>query len=133
MLAVWITFVHFSVSVAMSLPNSVGEPIRTAAPSSPILVMIAWSARAALISRLSVPIISELVFLGAQTPCQFVESNPGTKWESGGMSGRAGHCSLDADHVQRMEAALDIAWSTMVAADKSISGGMLAAAAREML
>src|SRR5580693_8143293 len=68
MLAARITLPHFSVSSAMNLPNSadvigIGEP-----PRSAILAFIAVSASAALISLLSLPMISAGVFLGAPRP-----------------------------------------------------------------
>src|SRR6266446_3221448 len=48
-----ITLAHFSVSSAMSLPKSAGEPASTMPPSSANFALIPASARAALISPLS--------------------------------------------------------------------------------
>jgi hypothetical protein len=59
MLAARITLPHFSVSSAISLPKSAGEPASTVPPRS---------ARPALISFLSLSMISMAVFLGAPRP-----------------------------------------------------------------
>src|SRR5262249_10890918 len=50
MLAARITLAHFSVSSAMSLPKSAGEPESTEAPRSARRALIVGSARARLIS-----------------------------------------------------------------------------------
>src|ERR1700686_5536160 len=57
------TLTHFSVSSAMSLPKSVGEPARGIPPKSARRVFILGSARAALISLLILLTISSGVFL----------------------------------------------------------------------
>src|SRR5262245_61321624 len=69
-----ITLAHFSVSSAMSLPKSAGEPAITVPPSSAIRALILGSARAALISLLSRLTISAGVFVGAPTPNQALDS-----------------------------------------------------------
>ena len=63
-----ITLPHFSVSSAMSLPKSAGEPGITAPPSSASRAFIFGSARPALTSLLSFSTISADVFLGAPMP-----------------------------------------------------------------
>jgi hypothetical protein len=65
-----ITLAHFSISSATSLPKSVGEPVSTVPPRSAIRAFMLGSARAALISLLSVSMISAGVFLGAPRPNQ---------------------------------------------------------------
>src|SRR5262249_10859733 len=70
MLAARITLPHFSVSSAMSLPNSEGEPASTVPPRSARRAFIFESARPALISRLSLSMISAGVLLGAPIPAQ---------------------------------------------------------------
>src|SRR5262245_28782957 len=65
-----ITLPHFSVSSAMSLPKSAGESASTSPPRSASRVFSLGSARAALISLLSLSMIAEGVFLGAPTPNQ---------------------------------------------------------------
>ena len=67
-LAARITLPHFSVSSAMSLPNSAGEPAKRVPPKSASRALILGSARAALISLLSFSTISAGVFLGAPMP-----------------------------------------------------------------
>ena len=62
------TLPHFSISAAMSLPKSVGDPGSTVVPRSASLAFILASARAALISLFSLPMIAEAVFLGAPRP-----------------------------------------------------------------
>jgi hypothetical protein len=59
------TFAHFSVSSAMSLPKSGGEPAIVMPPRSARWVFIFGSARAPLTSLLSFSTISAGVFLGA--------------------------------------------------------------------
>ena len=63
-----ITLAHFSVSSAMSVPKSAGEPERTVPPRSANRALIVGLARAALISLLTLPMISAGVFLGAPRP-----------------------------------------------------------------
>src|SRR5262249_44999098 len=70
MLASRITLAHFSVSSAMSLPKSPGEPPSVVPPRSASCALILGSASAALISLLSFSIISTGVFLGAPIPHQ---------------------------------------------------------------
>src|SRR6516164_2713054 len=62
------TFPHFSVSSAMSLPKSAGEPGRTAPPRLANRAFSLGSARPALISVLSFSTISDGVFFGALRP-----------------------------------------------------------------
>src|SRR5712671_5846337 len=57
---------HFSVSSAMSLPKSAGEP-GSGTPKSASRAFIFGSTRAALISLLSLSTIAESVLLGAPT------------------------------------------------------------------
>src|SRR5262245_27174438 len=64
------TLPHFSVSSAMSLPKSAGEPGSAAAPNPASRAFIWESARPALISLLSFSTISAGVFLGAPRPSQ---------------------------------------------------------------
>src|SRR5262249_19141933 len=64
----FITLAHFSVSVTMSLPNSVGEPASTVLPMSAIRAFMMGLARAALISLFSLSITSGGVFLRAPIP-----------------------------------------------------------------
>src|SRR5262249_40490548 len=78
MFAVLITLPHFSVSSAMSLPKSVGEPTSGVPPRSASRVVILGSARPALISLLSLSTISAGVVFGAQTPNQLLASYPRT-------------------------------------------------------
>jgi hypothetical protein len=52
-------------------------------PSSASLVLEAESARLALISLLSLSMISVGVFLGKPTPCQVLDSLPGKKLANG--------------------------------------------------
>src|SRR5438445_3021110 len=58
-----ITFPHFSVSSAMSLPKSAGEPVSGVPPNSTRRALILASARAELISLFSLSTISPGVFL----------------------------------------------------------------------
>src|SRR5262249_54137483 len=74
MLRARITLPHFSVSSAISLAKSAGEPGRTVAPRSASRAVILGSARAALISLLSLSTISIGVFLGAPMPNQKLAS-----------------------------------------------------------
>jgi hypothetical protein len=70
MLAARITLPHFSVSSAISFPKSAGEPASTVPPRSASRDFILGSARARLISLLSLSTIPVGVFLGAPMPYQ---------------------------------------------------------------
>src|SRR5262245_10026499 len=70
MLRARITLPHFSVSSAMHLAKSAGEPANTATPRSVRRFLIFGSARAALISLLSVSTIAMGVPLGVTIPYQ---------------------------------------------------------------
>src|SRR5262249_28736699 len=83
------TLPHFSVSSAMSLPKSVDESASGVLPRSAIRALILGSARPALISRLSLSIISAGVFLGAPRPIQPLASYPGKNSATEGTSGSA--------------------------------------------
>src|SRR5262249_38971908 len=74
MLAARITLPHFSVSAAMCLPKSAGEPESAATPNSVSRAFILRSARAALVSLLSLSTISAGVFFGAPMPVQKLAS-----------------------------------------------------------
>src|SRR5262245_40432414 len=69
-----ITLAHFSVSLAMSLPKSAGEPVSPVLPSSARRSLILGSASAALISLLSLSMTSVGVLLGAPTPKKLLAS-----------------------------------------------------------
>src|ERR1700730_7198496 len=69
-----ITFAHFSVSSAMIFANSAGEPMIGGPPSSANRAWIAGSAKAVLISRLSLSTISGGVPLRAHKPFQELAS-----------------------------------------------------------
>src|SRR5262249_3106906 len=71
------TLPHFSVSSAMSLPKSAGEPGRTVPPRLASCALNLGLARPALISLLSLSIICGGVFLGAPTPYHWLASKPG--------------------------------------------------------
>ena len=58
------TFAHFSISSAMSLPKSAGEPASAVAPRSASRAFTLGSARPAFISLLSLSMISGGVLLG---------------------------------------------------------------------
>src|SRR6266436_5898392 len=62
------TLVHFSVSSAMSLPNSEGEPTSAVPPSSANRAFILGSPNATLISWLSLSMTTAGVRLGAPIP-----------------------------------------------------------------
>src|SRR6202035_1409622 len=64
------TFAHFSVSSAMNLPKSAGEPANTPQPRSSRRLRIPGSASAALTSLLSLATTSGGVPAGAATPYQ---------------------------------------------------------------
>src|SRR5262245_24381868 len=68
------TLPHFSVSSAISLPKSAGEPASTVPPRSASRAFMLGSARPALISLLSLSTISTGVFFGAPIPIQLVAS-----------------------------------------------------------
>src|SRR5215475_6493008 len=68
------TLAHFSVSSAMILPNSAGEPASTVPPKSASCAFILESARPALISLLSLSMVSVGVFLGAPIPYHVLAS-----------------------------------------------------------
>src|SRR5262245_55812960 len=62
------TLAHFSVSSAISLPYSAGEPDNGVPPTLASRALILGSARPALISVLSLSMISAGVFRGAPSP-----------------------------------------------------------------
>src|SRR5262245_43815219 len=64
------TFAHFCVSSEMNVPKSADEPVSIMPPSSVSLVFSLGAARPALISLLSLSMISAGVFFGAPTPYQ---------------------------------------------------------------
>ena len=68
------TFADFSVSSAMNLPKSAGEPGCAVAPNSASRAFILGSTRAALISLLSLSTILAGVFFGAPMPVQKLDS-----------------------------------------------------------
>src|SRR5262249_53016736 len=70
MFAARITLPHFSVSSAMSLLKSAGEPASTVLPRSASCALIFASASVVLISLLSLSMISVGVLLGEPMPCQ---------------------------------------------------------------
>src|SRR5262249_58077875 len=72
-----ITFAHFSVSSAMNLPKSAGEPTSDVLPRSASRALMLGSARPALISLLSLSTTSAGVAFGAPTPNQLLASYPG--------------------------------------------------------
>src|SRR5262245_31160467 len=72
-LAARITLPHFSVSSAISFRKSTGEPARIE-PCSARRALIFGSARAALISRLSLSMIAVGVLMGAPIPNQVLVS-----------------------------------------------------------
>jgi hypothetical protein len=65
---------HFSVSSAISLPKSAGEPASTVPPKSVRRALIVGSARPELISALSLSTISMGVPRGAPRPVQTLAS-----------------------------------------------------------
>src|SRR5262249_23246857 len=69
-----IPLAHFSVSSAMSLPKSAGEPASTVPPSSASRALILGSASAALVCRLSLSMMAADVALGAPKPHQLLSS-----------------------------------------------------------
>src|SRR5262245_46288758 len=68
------TLPHFSVSAEMIFPKSAGEPKSGVPPRSKSRTFTLGSARAALISLLSLSTIAEGVFLGAPRPYHWVVS-----------------------------------------------------------
>src|SRR6516162_10831216 len=88
MFAARITSAHFSISSAINLPKSVGEPASTVPPRSASRAFIVGSARAALISLLSVSMILAGVFLGAPRPPHALASKPRRNSPTVGRSGR---------------------------------------------
>src|SRR6516225_6916430 len=68
------TLAHFSVSAATKLPKSEGEPAITVPPRSASRALSWGSARAVLISLLSLLTISAGVPVGAPTPYQPLDS-----------------------------------------------------------
>src|SRR5262249_3063208 len=74
MLRARMTSPHFSVSSAMSLLKSAGESASTSPPRSASRAFILGSARPALISLLSLSMISAGVAFGAPTPYQLLAS-----------------------------------------------------------
>src|SRR5262249_38515762 len=73
------TLPHFSVSSAMSLPYSAGEPDSGVPPISASRALIVGSARPALTSRLSRSTMSAGVPFGAAMPKHQLASQPGNK------------------------------------------------------
>src|SRR5437016_3577295 len=69
-----ITLPHFSVSSAMSLPKSAGEPASTAPPTSASRAFSFGSARLVLTSLLSLSTISTGVLLGTPRPSHALDS-----------------------------------------------------------
>src|SRR5258708_4673804 len=68
------TLAHFPVSSAISLPNSPAEPGSGSPPMAAKRAFIPGSARAALISLLSLSTISAGVFAGAPLPYHWLVS-----------------------------------------------------------
>src|SRR4051812_36869821 len=88
MLAALITLTHFSVSSAISLPKSAGEPPRILPPRSAMRAFSFASASAALISLFSLSTMSAGVLRGAATPYQELASKPGRNSLIAGPSGK---------------------------------------------
>src|SRR5262249_49752770 len=84
-----ITLAHFSVSSAMSLPKSAGEPGFGTLLNAAYRDLTSGSARPALISTLSFWMISTGVPFGAPKPPTALASYPGTKSPTVGSSGSA--------------------------------------------
>src|SRR6266478_6512052 len=74
MLAARITLPHFAISSAISFPKSAGEPASALPPDWAIRALVLGSARAALISRLSLSMISAGVPGGPPRPNQTLAS-----------------------------------------------------------
>src|SRR6516165_8392729 len=68
------TLAHFSVSSAMNFPKSAGEPGNAVPPRSARRALNLGSVRAALISLLSLSMISAGVSFGTPTPCHELAS-----------------------------------------------------------
>jgi hypothetical protein len=68
------TFAHLSISLAMNLPKSAGEPVITTAPKLASCALSFGSASAALVSWLSLLRISAGVCAGAPMPAYDVAS-----------------------------------------------------------
>src|SRR5262249_51457722 len=68
------TLPHFSVSSAMNLPKSAGEPGDSASPTSESRPFLLASVRPALISLLSLPMIPAGVAVGTPIPYQLLAS-----------------------------------------------------------
>src|SRR6186997_329696 len=83
------TLAHFSVSSAMSLPKSAGEPGSAVLPMLARRAFTLGSTRPALISLFSLSIISAGVPSGAPMPLHVLASYPGMKSLTVGMSGSA--------------------------------------------
>src|SRR5262249_41625054 len=89
------TLPHFSVSSAISLPKSAGEPASTVPPKSASRAFILGSARPALISLFSFSTISAGVAFGAPTP---LRPHRGERDDCK----RDGPAPADDDHPQRI-------------------------------
>src|SRR5262249_40473657 len=83
------TFAHFCVSSEMKVSKSADDPVSIMPPSSVSLVFTLGSARPALISLLSLSMISAGGFFGAPTPYQVLASEPATTSPTPGRSGHA--------------------------------------------
>src|SRR5262245_34873505 len=83
------TFPHFSVSSAISLEKSVGEPARDVPPRSANRAFILGSATAVISSLLSLDTMSVGVPFGAAMPHQLLASYPGTNSLMVGTLGNA--------------------------------------------
>src|SRR6266446_1660391 len=95
MLRARMTLPHFSVSSAMSLPKSAGEPGSTVPSRSASRALILGSARPALISLLSLSMISAGVPFGAPTPFHLPAEEVGER----GRCAAIGHVDhVDAGH-----------------------------------
>src|SRR6516225_2772871 len=77
-LAARITLAHFSVSSAMSLPKSAGEPWSALLSRSANRAFILGSAGAALLSLLRLPTVSAGLFLAAPMPSHTSASSTAT-------------------------------------------------------
>src|SRR5262249_60546103 len=97
----------------MNLPNSGGERGKIPPPKSSSLALMVGSARPALISLLSLLIISDDVWLGAPTPNQVLASYPGKNSPTVGMSGsplqRVGVVTASARKVPWRMYSIDVA------------------------
>src|ERR1043166_7788554 len=89
MFAARITLAHFSVSSAMSLPKSPGDPGSTVLPRSANRALILGSARPPFVSFFGLSMISAGVFLGAPMPSHTLASKPDRKSPTVGTSGSA--------------------------------------------